>query len=71
METLLGFACGHGFHVSHLLEMLHKGKRKPDIDLGPDEGERSRYAVGMKVMRARLLKDKVQSGCPICHDKAA
>ncbi|KAK5995570.1 S53 [Cladobotryum mycophilum] len=39
METLLGFACGHVFHVSHLLEMLHKG-RKVDVDLGrgSDEG---------------------------------
>ncbi|KPM44237.1 hypothetical protein AK830_g2303 [Neonectria ditissima] len=33
METLVGYACGHVFHASHLLEMLHKGKAA-DIELG-------------------------------------
>lgn len=67
METLLGFACGHAFHVSHLLEMLHKGK-KVDVELGGGGFEDSgRHLVGMKVMRARLLRDKVRDGCPICH----
>ncbi|CAM1504063.1 Fc.00g016540.m01.CDS01 [Cosmosporella sp. VM-42] len=66
METLVGYACGHVFHVSHLLEMLHKGK-KVDVDLGGDFEQGSRYSVGMKVMRARLLKDKMRGGCPICH----
>ncbi|POR36954.1 Vacuolar protein sorting-associated protein 41, partial [Tolypocladium paradoxum] len=71
METLLGFACGHAFHVSHLLEMLHKGKKVDiDLDLGVENGEGGRYLVGMKVMRARLLRDKVRGGCPICHEKA-
>ncbi|KYK54835.1 hypothetical protein DCS_06796 [Drechmeria coniospora] len=67
-ETLMGFACGHVFHVSHLLEMLHKGK-KVDAGLGGEFEEKSRYLVGMKVMRARLLKDKVQGGCPICREQ--
>ncbi|KID98180.1 Tetratricopeptide-like helical, partial [Metarhizium majus ARSEF 297] len=66
METILGFACGHVFHVSHLLELLHKGK-KADIDLGGAGSENGRYSIGMKVMRARLLRDKVREGCPICH----
>ncbi|UPK90000.1 hypothetical protein LCI18_000935 [Fusarium solani-melongenae] len=68
METLVGYACGHVFHVSHLLEMLHGGK--VDIDLGNGAEEGSRYSVGMKVMKARLLKDKVRGGCPVCHVKA-
>lgn len=68
METLMGYACGHVFHVSHLLEMLHKG-RKVDIDLRSSMEEGSRYSVGMKVMRARLLRDKAKGGCPICHDR--
>lgn len=66
METILGFACGHAFHVSHLLQLLHKG-RKADIDLGGEPGESGRHSVGMKVMRARLLRDKVRDGCPMCH----
>ncbi|KAF5002671.1 hypothetical protein FGRMN_209 [Fusarium graminum] len=68
METLVGYACGHVFHVSHLLEMLHGGK-KVDVDLGNGSEEGSRYSVGMKVMRARLLKDKTRGGCPVCHVK--
>lgn len=65
-ETLLGYACGHVFHVSHLLEMLH-GPDHPDVDLGASNQESGRYLVGMKVMRARLLRDKVRGGCPVCH----
>lgn len=68
-ETLVGYACGHAFHVSHLLEMLHEG-RKVDVDLGPTE-EGSRYSVGMKVMRARLLKDKMNGTCPVCKTRKA
>ncbi|KAM6478974.1 vacuolar membrane protein Vps41-like protein [Trichoderma sp. SZMC 28011] len=70
MEALMGFVCGHAFHVSHLLEMLHKGKQN-DIDLGNGPEEGSRYSVGMKVMKARLLRDKVRGGCPICHPTEA
>lgn len=66
METLVGYACGHVFHVSHLLEMLNKGK-KVDIDLGNSIEEGRRYSVGMKVMKARLLRDKARGGCPVCH----
>lgn len=66
METLLGYACGHVYHVSHLMELLHKGK-KVDIELGTPEEQSGRYSVGMKVMRARLLRDRVREGCPLCH----
>lgn len=66
METLVGYACGHVYHVSHLMEMLHPGS-KADIDIGGDSQESSRYLVGMKVMKARLLRDKVRAGCPLCH----
>lgn len=68
METLVGYACGHVFHVSHLLEMLHGGDQV-DVDLGNGAEEGSRYSVGMKVMRARLLKDKLKGGCPLCHSR--
>jgi hypothetical protein len=70
MEALIGFVCGHAFHVSHLLEMLHSGK-KADIDLGPEPEEGGRYSVAMKVMKARLLRDRVRGGCPICHPAEA
>jgi vacuolar protein sorting-associated protein 41 len=69
METLLGYACGHVFHLSHLLEMLQRpGRRARDIDLGYKAGaEAARYSVGLKVTRARLLRDRVKAGCPLCH----
>lgn len=70
METLVGYACGHVFHVSHLMAMLHhSGGGAVDIDIGGGDGsqESSRYLVGMKVMKARLLRDKVRGGCPVCH----
>lgn len=66
METLVGYGCGHVYHVSHLMEMLDRGS-KLDIDIGGDSEESSRYLVGMKVMKARLLRDKVRGGCPLCH----
>ncbi|OAA45383.1 Tetratricopeptide-like helical [Metarhizium rileyi] len=66
VETILGFVCGHVFHVSHLLELLHKG-RKVDVELGREASENGRYSISMKVMRARLLRDHVREGCPICH----
>ncbi|CAH0026301.1 unnamed protein product [Clonostachys rhizophaga] len=70
MEMLLGYSCGHVFHVSHLLDILHKGRRV-DVDLGPDADQSERYSVGRKVMRARLLRDKVRGGCPLCHPREA
>ncbi|KAM3530351.1 hypothetical protein NHJ13051_001389 [Beauveria bassiana] len=66
METLVGYACGHVYHVSHLMEMLNHGN-KVDIDIGGDGQDSGRYLVGVKVMKARLLRDKVRGGCPVCH----
>lgn len=66
METLIGYACGHVYHVSHLIELLSRGK-KVDVDLGGTPEEGGRYSVGVKVMRARLLRDRVRGGCPLCH----
>jgi hypothetical protein len=72
-ETLIGFACGHVYHVGHLLEWLH-----PDQDVDPSvvgygsgDEDRSRGGrfVGSKVMHARLLRDKAQAGCPVCKGK--
>ena len=65
-DTLLGYVCGHVFHVSHLLEMLY-GEDQDDVDYTREEQEEeSRYKVGPKVNTARLLRSKVKGGCPIC-----
>ena len=74
METLVGFACGHVFHLSHLLSFrAGEGERPltpPDV-----EGERDddgmwkvTHSVGAKVTHARLLRDSIRDGCPICSD---
>ncbi|KAK8002686.1 hypothetical protein PG989_002405 [Apiospora arundinis] len=73
VETLIGFACGHVFHVSHLLEQLHPGET-PDPDLvgveddGEDRMNNGRF-VRSKVTHARLLRDKIEAGCPVCSGR--
>lgn len=67
--TLVGFACGHIFHVAHLLEALHPGE-PVDADFGlssaeEKDGNRGRF-IGAKVTHARLLKDGIRGGCPVC-----
>lgn len=73
-ETLVGFMCGHVFHLAHLMEKLHPGE-PVDADLlaggvvgdAPARG----YHVGPKVTRARLLRDRIRGGCPACARKAS
>jgi hypothetical protein len=75
-ETLVGFACGHVYHVSHLLRgpdaegdevLLPRSAARQDDDAEVEVSRFSR-AVGPKVTNARLLKDKIQNvgGCTIC-----
>ena len=75
-ETLVGFACGHVYHLNHLLH-------GPDADDGddsrpPSSGEDSddinvgfTRTVAPKVTNARLLKDKIEGvgGCRICREE--
>lgn len=74
-ETLVGFACGHVYHLPHLLEVLHPDDpRLHDVaDFGQnfedDESRSRRRTIGTKVTHARLLRDRVRGGCPICHQK--
>lgn len=71
-ETLVGFACGHVFHLTHLLEFLHPGE-PVDADFGMSGAESGtrRNMIGAKVTHARLLKDRIRGGCPVCLEKAA
>lgn len=74
-ETLVGFACGHVYHLTHLLEVLHPDDaRLHDVaDFGAnyedEEGRSRRRTIGTKVTHARLLRDRVRGGCPVCHQK--
>ncbi|KAI1478720.1 hypothetical protein F4774DRAFT_150918 [Daldinia eschscholtzii] len=70
-ETLVGFACGHIYHITHLLEYLNPGQ---DIDpsvVGNGDEDRTRGGrfVGSKVTHARLLRDRIEGGCPVCRNK--
>lgn len=78
-EILLGFACGHVFHLSHLhteVSQQQSGTSSPDrsADHTPRPSSPSREpasstasrTVGPKVTTARLLRDKIGDGCRIC-----
>ncbi|KAF2968202.1 hypothetical protein GQX73_g5398 [Xylaria multiplex] len=69
-ETLVGFVCGHVFHITHLLETLHPGQDiDPSITGNRDLRSRGGRFVGSKVTHTRLLRDRVESGCPVCQSK--
>ncbi|KIH93864.1 vacuolar assembly protein [Sporothrix brasiliensis 5110] len=64
-DTLVGFACGHVFHLTHLL-----GKSTAEVEelgFGVDDELISRHNItATKIMHARLLRDHVRDGCPVC-----
>ena len=70
METLVGFACGHVFHLSHLLsygsDEEERPSTPPDVELDENGEWINTHSVGAKVTHARLLRDKIRDGCPIC-----
>lgn len=78
-ETLVGFACGHVYHVSHLLygpdatdagpSYLPDSKKAQDEDEEDEDGDRDfQRTVGPKVTNARLLREKIAlvGGCSVC-----
>ena len=70
-ETLVGFACGHVFHLSHLLS-FHNDDRPvtpPDLEVDEDGEIAMTYSIGAKVTHARLLRDRIKDGCPLCISK--
>ena len=81
IETLVGFACGHIYHLSHLLH--DPASSQPPSP--PPEGARdvadgdynpsllSTRTIGPKVTNARLLRYKIEAvgGCRICRVRKA
>jgi hypothetical protein len=71
-ETLVGFACGHVFHLSHLLSYKNEESERPrtphELEDGRDEDGmwKAQYSIGAKVTHARLLRDRIREGCPVC-----
>ncbi|TQS39260.1 hypothetical protein Golomagni_00219 [Golovinomyces magnicellulatus] len=68
-EILVGFACGHIWHVSHLINLQnHDQAFKPiQIELYQNGDWDAAHNVGTKVTHARLLRDDLRKGCPICN----
>lgn len=70
-ETLVGFACGHVYHLGHLLQVLRPGQPAPDVavefgySVDEEDSRSRRRTIGTKVTHARLLRDRIR-GCPVC-----
>ncbi|KAJ6105815.1 hypothetical protein N7512_009332 [Penicillium capsulatum] len=78
-EILVGFACGHVFHLSHLHS---EASQQPSSTSSPNSSadrtprpsspseepspSTASRTVGPKVTTARLLRDKIGDGCRIC-----
>lgn len=73
-ETLVGFACGHVCHLSHLAGSTNDAPTPPpQVEEEDDEDEGSGFSrtIGPKVTHARLLRDKVEAvgGCRVCKQR--
>lgn len=67
-DTLVGFACGHVFHLPHLLAYNNPDRPVSPVEVEEDESVEwvQGRRVGAKVTHARLLRDKISAGCPVC-----
>ncbi|QGA13154.1 hypothetical protein EYB26_000801 [Talaromyces marneffei] len=80
-ELLVGFACGHVFHLSHVQEPVHSHDNESTNSsettqelstAAKDDTENesqfytTSHTVGPKVITARLIRDKIGDGCRIC-----
>jgi hypothetical protein len=71
-DTLIGFACGHVFHLSCLVSGIEdpaiaataeRLQAQLAADMDDQGGSRS---VGAKVAHAHVIKSIVGAGCPRC-----
>lgn len=75
-DTLVGFACGHVFHLACLLaynnaERDTASELEAAVQTTEDDGYVTR-SVGAKVLHARLIRDRIVDGCPYTvHKKDA
>ena len=70
-ETLVGFSCGHVFHLSCLLE-ASEGADQADIERlqgrASSEADLSSRSIKAKVEHAHDIKRAIKGGggCPVC-----
>jgi len=74
-DTLVGFVCGHVFHLACLLaynstEQSTAAEREAAVQTNEEDGYTSR-SVGAKVLHARLIRDRIADGCPFTVHKEA
>jgi vacuolar protein sorting-associated protein 41 len=77
-EPLIGFACGHVYHLSCLLAMRSSGDSDSDTSAAlakrlaaqyasEDEGGAySSRSVGAKVAHAHIIGNAIRGRCPVC-----
>ncbi|KAI9779686.1 MAG: Vacuolar protein sorting-associated protein 41 [Candelina submexicana] len=70
-ETLVGFACGHVFHLTHLLKYENRDHDANEVQANAafDGDADLALSVGAKVAHARLIRSRIADGCPIVHEK--
>lgn len=69
-ETLVGFACGHVYHLSCLLQANPETADSDAAEtlqsqLASDDGYSTR-SVGAKVAHAHIIKNAIRGGCQTC-----
>jgi hypothetical protein len=74
-DTLVGFACGHVFHLSCLLPKTSASasvaatlQQQLASDAMENEGRWSR-SVGAKVAHAHVIKSAIGRGCVVCRER--
>jgi hypothetical protein len=76
-DTLVGFACGHVFHLSCLLPKtsasasLASTLQQQLADDALESGGRWSRSVGAKVAHAHVIKSAVGKGCVVCREREA
>lgn len=76
-DTLVGFACGHIFHLSCLLPKTSASaslaatlQQRPTADVFESAGAWNR-SVGGKVTQALLIRSAIGKGCVVCREREA
>lgn len=74
-DTLVGFACGHVFHLACLLPKTNAsasvaaGLQQQLANDSQESGGRWTRSVGAKVAHAHVIKKAVGRGCVVCRER--
>lgn len=72
-ETLIGFACGHVYHLSCLLSTTSDDstaaaaeRLQAQLAADADDTGYTGRSVGAKVAHAHIIRNAIKGGCPVC-----